>query len=324
MPGATGRPRPPGSEPREPWRQPGWRTAVSAWIEALLAGLGRRRAGPLEPVRGSGLSAVLRVPTAAGDLYFKQPLRLPSLGDETSLTGALAALFPGRVPAVVGCERRRGWLLLEDFGRPVGAVAPPEVWRDVFAALARLQVDAAPHVDELAAAGCRRLELDRWAPRIAPALEEAAASLPALSAEERERLRRTVPRMEDVAGELGRSGLPPTLVHGDLHLANVARSGGGYLAFDWADACVSHPLLDVAYVFAEAGEHGRPARDAYLAGWSGHATMERLERLWALAEPASALHQAMTYLETARHLSGPLRQRFLGGAAYFVRRLLAA
>jgi hypothetical protein len=44
--------------------------------------------------------------------------------------------------------------------------------------------------------------------------------------------------------------------------------------------------------------------------------------MWALAEPLSALHQAITYQETASYLDEPSRTRFIRGATYFVRQLL--
>jgi len=307
--------------PRAPWRRPGWSEAVSAWIEAQIGRLGCRLTGPLEPVPGSAVSSILRARTDAGDLYFKQSLRLPALSDEPTLIVALGARYRGRVPAAVGVDRRRCWMLLEDFGRPVGTAASPEVWRDVFSALARLQVDAADHVEELAASGCRKRDLGRWTDRIEPTLED-AASLSALDAGERRRLRRLAPRLEDISGELQRYAVPPSLVHGDLHLANVALYRGEYLFFDWADACVSHPFLDVAYVFAENAKHEAQARDAYVAHWTRYEPIERLSRMWTLAEPLSALHQAITYRETARYLEGPSRDRFLGGVTYFLRQLL--
>jgi aminoglycoside phosphotransferase (APT) family kinase protein len=64
-----------------------------------------------------------------------------------------------------------------------------------------------------------------------------------------------------------------SLVHGDLHLGNVAKGPGGPLIFDWTDACVAHPFLDLATIrrgtgevdVAEAELRAR-LRAAYLAG----------------------------------------------------------
>jgi hypothetical protein len=51
-------------------------------------------------------------------------------------------------------------------------------------------------------------------------------------------------RLERLAGH----AVPPSLVHGDLHLANVARGPRGCRFFDWTDACVAHPFLDLATI----------------------------------------------------------------------------
>lgn len=46
--------------------------------------------------------------------------------------------------------------------------------------------------------------------------------------------------------EVEACGLPPTLVHGDLHPGNVRRDGHGRLTIiDWADSTVDHPAYDV-------------------------------------------------------------------------------
>jgi aminoglycoside phosphotransferase (APT) family kinase protein len=62
-------------------------------------------------------------------------------------------------------------------------------------------------------------------------------------------------------------------VHGDLHLSTVAQGPHGYLFFDWTDACVAHPFLDLLTFFQEDEEEVQSAlrdrlRDAYLAEWT--------------------------------------------------------
>jgi len=122
--------------------------------------------------------------------------------------------------------------------------------------------------------------------------------------------------------ELQEYEVPRSVVHGDLHLANVAFSGGEYVFFDWCDSCVSHPFLDIAYIFAENAKGETQCRNAYLALWAEYEPMERLLRMWAVAEPLSALHQAIIYHETACYLEASAKRQFMGGASYFVRQLL--
>jgi hypothetical protein len=122
-------------------------------------------------------------------------------------------------------------------------------------------------------------------------------------------------------GGLRDDGLGFGTVRGDLHLANVAQCGD-YVYFDWTDCSVSHPFLDVAYIFAENARNEKECRDAYLDLWTDYEPWDRLMRMWSLAEPLSALHQAFTYQETAKYLAEPARSKFLVGVTYFVHQLL--
>ena len=65
-------------------------------------------------------------------------------------------------------------------------------------------------------------------------------------------------------------GLPVSLAHGDLHGANVVVDNGRATIFDWSDACVAHPLIDLhtflAFGVAEADRDAFV--DAYAEGWN--------------------------------------------------------
>jgi aminoglycoside phosphotransferase (APT) family kinase protein len=123
-----------------------------------------------------------------------------------------------------------------------------------------------------------------------------------VTAEQRERLRAAGPALKELCARLAASRVPATLVHGDLHLANVAQSAAGYLFFDWCDAAVSHPFLDMSDILHEADPDIRARlRDSYLAVWTDYEPLDRLEDLWRMAHPLCALHQAVSYRSLIRH-----------------------
>jgi hypothetical protein len=70
-----------------PWDQAGWRDTVDDWIAAQLARQELTITGPISLVQQRAWSAVLRVPTAEGSLYFKASA--PVLGHEPGLLQAL-------------------------------------------------------------------------------------------------------------------------------------------------------------------------------------------------------------------------------------------
>ena len=179
-------------------------------------------------------------------------------------------------------DGRQRWMLVEDFGHPIGVEASPEVWDKVFSTFGRIQVDAAAHADEFVTTGCRDRPLNQLSDQIECLVGE-AASPSVLDPFERHQLHHLAPRLEAMSCELQDYKVPRSLVHGDLHLANVAWHRGKCLFFDWSDSCISHPFLDAAYIFAENPTHEVPCRDAYLALWTAYEPMDRLLIMWALA-----------------------------------------
>src|SRR5262245_31304999 len=120
-----------------PWEQPGWFASASSWIEGQIERLGFRGTAPVEWFRCSSISCICRGHTDAGHLFLEQSLRLPVFTDEPSVLAGLAPLYPRHVPRVVAIEQRQGWLLLEDFGRPIGGKATPDIWDNVFSTFGR-------------------------------------------------------------------------------------------------------------------------------------------------------------------------------------------
>lgn len=283
---------------RAAWARPGWFAQAADWMAATPAALGRTPTGPVEQVKILGISCLLRQPTDSGLLYFKATARLPLFVNEGRLMESLARHFPRWIPAPLARNDGNSWMLLDDFG--------PNLWeRDkkeadfapAAAEYARLQQASAERVEELLALGC----FDRRLPVLAEQLDALLAH-PLTSthadADELSQLVALAPRLRERCAQLAAIGLPDALVHGDLHLGNVAARGDGYLFFDWSDACVAHPFLDmITPYFLEEDEAKRAGgKDAYLAAWEGWASRAALGEAWALAKPLAALHQAVSYL----------------------------
>ncbi|NUR07514.1 MAG: hypothetical protein HOQ22_00600 [Nocardioidaceae bacterium] len=94
--------------------------------------------GPVVVSHDRPWSRVVRVPTAAGDVWFKACA--PVRGFEPRHEADLFARWPDRVGEVTGYDAERAWLLLADAGRPVGAIGnPPELWLAALPAYAKLQ-----------------------------------------------------------------------------------------------------------------------------------------------------------------------------------------
>jgi hypothetical protein len=220
---------------------------------------------------------------------------LPLFVEEGPVTAMLASRFPGYVPMPLAVEPEPGWLLLPAFDELVGWQAPLELRCAVLARFAGLQRRSAEQAAELIAAGCLDRRLEVLEQQIEPLVADPEA-VARLRADEVEELRRQAPLFREACRRLADTGLPPTLVHGDLHVGNVARLDGELVYFDWTDACVAHPFIDLLSLYWEKDEDSRTALlDAYLDAWDGVESPERLREAASLAAVVIPLHHAVSY-----------------------------
>jgi hypothetical protein len=253
--------------PELPWVQPEWLAEATAWICART-----EVSGEIEQPHVRWWSTVLRVPTAGGDLFFKAVA--PVHRFEAALTARLAELQPERVTEVVDVDPERGWFLMRDAGTRLRELVETRDdlhhWERVLPEYARLQLEVAPHAEEL-------LELGTPDERLAilPGLfRELLERRPhGLTGEEHRRALAAVPRFEELCLELAEDGLHETIQHDDLHDGQVFVRDGRYLVFDWGDSCVSHPLLSLTVALRSiawrldlepGGPELRRLRDLYL------------------------------------------------------------
>jgi hypothetical protein len=312
-------------ERRAPWARPGWYAEVQRWVDGELARLGQSRSGPLEPVRSWGLSCVIRVPTPAGNTYFKAGVDLPLFANEPAVLRELATRFSPAAPRPICIDAERRWMLLADFGEPLDGEVTPEVYEKVLHSFGRLQMDSAALVGELMAVGVLDRRLDQLARESGLLLDDPEVRAE-LEADEIAQLREAMPGAVARCGELARARVPHTISHGDLHLGNIALVDGKPVFFDWTDACVAHPFLDAVHLLSEVkdGNVQDQLTESYLSLWSPYEPMGRLQELWRLARPLSSMHQAISYRYIMRGLEPMSRTDLSGAIGLFLRRILVS
>ena len=307
------------------WTMPDWYDEALPWIAEHVA-------GSWTQVRSWGLSNVLRI---NGDVYFKAlahsstirpagPDALPLLfAHEPLLLQKLSEDRPGSVPEPLAIDEKRAWMLLPDLGPPLAGEADIAVWIDALRGHARLQRSYADQSDRLLEFSC----VDRRLAVLDAELHRLFGPNPAtdrLEPAERALLPRRAEQLREAITELAAIGVPETLLHGDLHPRNLAVRDGRVVAFDWTDAALAHPFLDLVTFFDKRSPVSMDprVRDAYLAEWEEFASPADLRRALELAGELGALHQTMTCLHLLDHLSEPDRGSMLRGAAWWLRRLL--
>lgn len=282
---------------------------------------------------------MFRCPTATGPVYFKAaghsstiipvgPEPRPLLfSHESRLVELLAHDDPEPVPAPIAVDHDRVWLLLPDLGDQLASVAVVAVWSDALRGHARRQRRYVGQTDRLLDAGV----VDRRLTVLDAEIDALLGPNPIterFDPVDRERLVALAPSVHALVAELAALGVPETLIHSDLHARNVAVRDGQPTVFDWTDAAVAHPFLDLVTFFQHGwGITDDPAvverlQSDYLREWSGLVDGATLRQAYTLAQRLAPVHQAVSYLHLVDSVSGVSREGIARGGVHWLGTLL--
>ena len=302
---------------RDLWRNPKWRAGALKWTERRLAERDIRVTGKPAQFHVRPWSTVIRLPTDRGTVFFKATC--PAQRHEAAVTQALARWRPDDVSVVLGADRRRGWLLLDDAGNRLRDVfrRDPSLrhWHAILPRYAEMQIALAPRAAELVRLGIndrRAVPLAKAYARLLkdPSLLRVGLREGLTAAQHRE-LRAAAPKVVDWYAEIS-AVAPDSLQHDDLHDGQVFLKDTRYRILDWGDACVSHPLMSmsvversVAYTFdLKPGSPGvARLRDVYLEPFTGLASAKRLRAAYPTALRLGWMSRALTWASLVAYLS---------------------
>ncbi len=285
---------------RPDWFHPDWQKGVDAWIDDVLSGADVRRSGPSEVIKFWSLSAIVKVPVTGMDghdaVFFKAAC--PLFRAEPALTQFVAGIARESVPDLLAVDTERGWMLMRAFDHDDDE---RQTWAAVPAAreIARLQMILVDRIDELIKIGAP----DRRLPNTVDALTKiitGSVELDQLTADEQEAAQAALPWLIEHLTALEATGMPYTLGHGDLHLGNVALVDDQVLLFDWTDAAVTFPALDIALLARSSGVGDSPVDrdavlDAYAQVWREGYPAADVDEALRLAPLANQIYQTVSY-----------------------------
>jgi hypothetical protein len=216
-------------------------------------------------------SAIIRVPTPDGDVWFKENAATTAF--EPALTELLASRRPDALPELIAWGGPR--ILTKDAGprlrHVLDAGETQPSWEEILPLYAELQIEFIDLVDQALAFGAPddRPELlpDRYA---------------MLGGDRIAHVRSAVERL---AGSV-----PLTVVHMEAHDGNIFVCGGQPIFIDWAEAVVTHPFVGPLLALRSATERssyepGSPEverlRDLYLEPFTTFAPLGELRELFA-------------------------------------------
>jgi len=306
---------------RAEWCRPGWRDKAAGWMAAELKRHGVDGPMTIEQEQCWSLSSLVRASVAGSRFYLKAVP--PLFGNEPAITAALAEWSPASLPAVLAVHEQRRWMLMADFGGASLSGRSLEDWcraLETYAEMQRLSIGR-PELERLLPAK----PLSELSGQLANILQSQSVT-EQITADEAIALQTLLPRLEEDVARLTASGIPPALVHGDLHPGNVQWVDGRPLYFDWTDACLSHPFMDLITFFRGRSlpdEPDAPARleAAYLGAWREFTDRGDVNQIFASAMRVGAAFQLRSYIEISKAIE-PGRHWQVAEFAFWVRLLL--
>jgi hypothetical protein len=235
-----------------PFAKPGWLRELFRWVQERITPLGLRVTGKFKQFNASPTFSLIRLETSGPAVWFKatgEPNR-----HELSITVMLAGLFPGYVPAILGVhEAWNAWLSMAATGGPLDKIEEISEWERVARELAEFQILSIAKTAELLECHCKDLRLPKLKERIDPFCARMAELMAVQKKESpaplsEPQLTFLGVQLKQALGLLSEVGLPDTLGHVDFNPGNILLSHKRCVFLDWAEGCVSNPLITFEYL----------------------------------------------------------------------------
>jgi hypothetical protein len=277
------------------WDEPGWLDEATAWIDGRV-----ERTGDVELMLARPWSAIVRVPTATGNVWFKENASATAF--EPSLTELLVHRRPECLPEVVAWEGPR--IVTKDAGPRLrnvldaGDTRPS--WEEILPLYAELQIDFMGVAEKALTLGTPD---DR--PELLPDRYRALGG---------DRLDAVRAAADRLAGSM-----PLTVAHMEAHDGNVFVRDGRPVFIDWAEAVVTHPFVGPLLALRSATERfgyepGSPEverlRDLYLEPFTTFTPMAELRELFADGYLLFPISRADVWRRTLESPSSELPEEF--------------
>jgi hypothetical protein len=240
-----------------PFARPGWIKELFPWVQGQIEPLGLRLTGSFEQLNASTTFSLIRIETSGPAVWFK------ATGDpnvhELRVTIALARLFPSYFPELLGVHPSwNGWLSREAPGATLDSFTEISAWMTTAKTLAELQIASIGKGAELLESGCKDLRLpslidqvDPFLARTTELMAEQAKQPPAILTNSD--IAFLGDELKEACSVLQDLGLPDTLGHVDFNPGNILRSPEKCIFLDWAEGCLTNPLITFEYL----REHAR-------------------------------------------------------------------
>jgi hypothetical protein len=293
-----------------PWEEGNWDEEIANWIDAQLIAHNVPATGPIEVIHKRLWSAMAKVETEKGLLYFKA--LAPNFVFEVPLSIALEQWQPQHSLRLLSSDADRGWMLSWNAGDSLRMLTrrPDQLehWYKLLPQYSQFQLDLAQHTEQLLAWGAPDRRLENLPQQLEQLLADTdqlqIGAEDGLTAADYQSLLGKLPQFREQCAELASYGLPNTLVSEELHENNVLFDGQRYTFIDWSDASVGNPLFTLVVTLRasaywlkldEKGPELRKMRDAYLEPFTSFASRAQLDKAADIAIHVGMANRALSW-----------------------------
>ncbi|PXF44024.1 hypothetical protein BWQ96_06257 [Gracilariopsis chorda] len=277
------------------WRKPGWFQHVDRCISMVLSLRGYSKVSVTQ-LQNTVKSSVLMVEAvesekasmtgARSDTRFY--VKTVEQGSREGLITKQMASFAGSiVPEVIAVNEGLNSFIQIDAG--LKHYSPNAT--ALLTSLGQLQRMSIPHLGELQKSGMPTYSV-QWVINNVESILKCPTIRNCVETNKRSLLE-TISVIKGLCQELHTEGLPSTVVHGDLHLANIASRcrtpdwNPKYSFIDWGSSFLGHPMMDVRVLLQSLSHEIDFDQDEvlsqYLKFWNWKMTTVRLNRLLRIA-----------------------------------------
>lgn len=304
---------------RPAWGEAGWLREVSAWIADELRAAGRPAPAAITQFRLWGISTVIRVDhdddAVPQRSWFKAVC--PYFGHEPALTRLLHDQLGDRVASVIAIDPDRHWMLLDDLGE-AEVLDDPHQHRRAFDHIVAIQRWSSDRISTLAQQGVPRRPLDELHAEFVDVMNDPVCT---------ELLGIDAARATRVADWVGAAiervqllDLPDVLVHGDFHPGNIAGGNGRHVVFDWSDAAIAVPFVDVVtwtWWLADNPEAADAVWESFAHAWNGAAWIDAVIANRDDVQAVAGAYHSVSYAGIVRNLDRYRRPEHAYGFGHF-------
>lgn len=296
-----------------PWDHKEWDKEVTEWISAQLDQHGLKALRPVELVHKRLWSALAKLETSEGLLYFKA--LAPDSHFEVPLSRALSEWQPANSLRLLASDSQKGWMLSWDAGQTLRSItrSPEQLphWYTLLPRYAEFQIELAPKSEQMLAWGVPDRRLASLPALYQELLSDKELMLigheDGLSEQEYHKLQAGLEEFSQLCAQLDSYGLPVTLVHEELHENNVLFDGERHTFMDWSDASVGHPFFTLIVTLRATaywlkidpnGPELARMRDVYLEPFTRFASRAQLDQAAKLAIRLGMFNRALSWSST--------------------------